>query len=92
MTLVRIRCHHCGAVLKRVDKPPSSWTGNLKFLRCKKCDLPSVERIVGVLISSGRKYFPMMGVIPWDELRSLIHRAQRRGRPEDLDVRVVEGD
>lgn len=90
MILVRIRCHNCRRVLKQVETPPSSWDGNLEFLRCKKCDLPGVDRIVDVLISTGRDAFLMAGTIPWVELRPLIRRAQKCGRAQDLNVRVVD--
>lgn len=90
MRLVEVRCYRCGGLLATVDTPPVDWSESLSFVRCRKCDLPSPGRIVDVLISSGRDSFPTTGKLPWKMLRASIAKAQRTGRTQKFEARVLE--
>lgn len=86
-TLVNIRCHN-RHILARIDAAPEDWSGTLTVSRCGKCDVPSADRLVDVLIASGRDSFALGIKIPWSELRPYIETARRRGKPSDFVVRV----
>lgn len=81
--LVRIRHKRCGRVLGVVtdETTPAKvfWFGV-----CRKCDLPSPERVADVLVSSGRDGFPLTRGVSWADIRPRIAEAKSAGHPIDL--------
>ncbi len=80
MTLVRILCRHCRTTLATVDEVPLDWSGEITFLRCRRCDLPSPERLVGVLHKKGASSMSLTLVIKLASLRADIVGASRTGK------------
>lgn len=89
MILLKIRCGRCRRVLKEIAERPKSWDGELSVLRCR-CDLPSVERIVDVLMKKQIDGMGMVARVPWSMLREPIERAQKRGKPVDFAITVSD--
>lgn len=90
---VRIRCAKCRAVLKTAtDVPPGTDPSTpVSFLRCRKCDVPEVRDLIGVLRRTGRNGLPLTGQTTVGAMSEPIAESIRRGgRRVDWLVRVVE--
>ncbi len=90
MTLVKLHCARCGKVLATFDEPPKRWSGDFTFTRCTKCDLPSVDRIVDVLIASDMDSFPAAFIIPNRTVGKLCQKALTTRKTQHLDIRVTD--
>lgn len=95
MILVRIRCKvpRCRRVLATVEGAPDDWSGQLRFKPCPKhSGAPrngTFARWVRRQYSAGRIApfdLPVWTLVPWEELRPAIERAQRTGTPVEETV------
>jgi hypothetical protein len=88
--LVIIRCKKCGRELGSLDAMPDDWSGSITVLRCRKCVIPSPERLAGVLErQKATGGFALLVEIPLTELRRAAHKAQRQGSAETVQLRPI---
>lgn len=86
MSLVELRCKRCGRPLGSLDAIPTEWNGTLTIARCKKCDIPSVSKIVDVLISQSADSYALTVEIPLTQLKVDALKAKARGRAVTLQI------
>lgn len=87
MILVKLNCAHCNKLMGSLDEAQvRARTRSHHSVRRCRCDMPTPERFVDVLIS---RDLPSMSVtldVPWDQILPAVDRARATGKTQRILV------